>query len=117
MLMFSFNTAGKERRPDHFRVELLQKNYVPQEIRCQLFTQEEPAEFAVGACSLARLFGVLDELDALLGLGDQVRDHGVQGGLLGGRDGAVVQHLLHAVGTQAHLRARSNMKKIYLVGK
>ena len=50
------------------------------------------------------LFHVLDEIHTLLGLSDQVGDHGVQGGLLGLGQGAVVQHLLHAVGAQTDLQ-------------
>ena len=50
------------------------------------------------------LFHVLDEIHTLLGLSDQVGDHGVQGGLLGLGQGAVVQHLLHAIGAQTDLQ-------------
>ncbi len=48
------------------------------------------------------LFGSLHELHTLLGLVDEVRDHGIEGLLLGGREGAVGEHLLHTVGAEAH---------------
>ena len=59
------------------------------------------------------LFGALDELNTLLGLGDQIRNHSIKSGLLGGGQGAVVQHLLHTVGAQAHLSIvnKSKIKK------
>jgi hypothetical protein len=116
MLMFSYVTGGKKRQP-----WFASRHRLLQEITCHRkyvanfsHRNNQPSPQWARACYSA-LFGVLDELDALLGLGDQIRDHGVQRGLLGGRDGAVVQHFLHAVGAQAHLSARSNMQVVNLV--